>query len=454
MKHNEILKLSLAYTNLSNALQTLEAEKPEKNAIHAAVMRGYFTPQEDDLLWSLVSRYLTIRNGFWEIIDAMADEFHEDSDTIKTPDDWRHFLIGYAASCQVVRMGRLLVDDVASHSLVQRKVNEGSPQHRIARKVYTQIFDSLSSGDNAMKMQYMMAFVDTNRHYIKTLSHDQIVGVIVADLDALNSVLDSSFRAYLRLRLRFVWHSIRRRLMSSKQKSSSTFLQHSGAIVSDIGLHENKRVTEGVQQQLLDILQPGDVLATRNDRVAINLFLPGYWPHTALYIGSEDERRALGMDVDESIGQRWSGEIRVLEAKKDGVFFRPLAETLFVDECVILRPQLTTAEIVTGLERICLHEGKGYNFDFDFFRSDRLVCTEVIYRAFDDLGGMHFDLLERAGRFCLTAEDIIQMGLDGNGFHVQAVFGFDGCEDRILTGESALQCLRKHADNRRSAELN
>ena len=146
-------KTQRAYHSLTEALKNLDAEQPEKTTINGAIERGYFLPEEDDLLWSLISRYLTIRAGFWELINDMSAHFSDDIENVKTLDDWRHFLLGYASSCQAVRMARLLIDELAKSKLVQRKINEGAPQHRIPRKVYTQIYQSLSDADNAMKMQ-------------------------------------------------------------------------------------------------------------------------------------------------------------------------------------------------------------------------------------------------------------------------------------------------------------
>jgi hypothetical protein len=70
------------------------------------------------------------------------------------------------------------------------------------------------------------------------------------------------------------------------------------------------------------------------------------------------------------------------------------------------------------LGRAASHEGKGYNFDFDFLRSDRLVCTELVYRAFDGIGNVTIPLSERAGRPKLFAEDLLRgqlPGLPGDG---------------------------------------
>lgn len=436
-------KTQRAYLSLSKALINLKVEQPEQSTINTAIARGYFLPEEDDYLWSLMSRFLTIRNGFWEIINDMSAHFSDDIENVQTTDDWRHFLLGYAASCQVVSMARLLIDVLAKNSLVQRKVNEGSPQNHIPRKVFTSIYESLSDTDNAIKMQYMMNLVDANRDFIETLDKDDYVAKIVQNLEQLETTLHSSQIAFLKLRLGYLWHSIKRRFAVSKQVTSFFILENAGRVIADIGLHEESRVTPEIQEDLLEILKPGDVMVTRHDFVASNLFLPGYWPHAALYIGSGNEREALGIELDAQIAKRWSGEVRTLEAKKDGVLFRPLSETLEVDELVVIRPDLSKDEIAEGLKRVCAHEGKGYNFDFDFFRSDQLVCTEVVFRAFDGLGDLKIPLIERVGRLSLSAEDLLDMAVNKSGFLGVAAFGFEGCQSRVITGDKVLALVEK-----------
>lgn len=438
----DLEKTQRAYQALNDALMNLEAEQPEQATIDTAIQRGYFLPEEDDFLWSLISRYLTIRSGFWEIINDMSSHFSDEIDNVKTDNDWRHFLLGYASSCQAVYMARLLLDKIAKHKLVQRKINEGAPQHRIPRKVFTHIFESLSDADNAIKMQYMINFVETNRTYINSLKNDLSVGAIVQNLDKLESTLHSSQLTYIKLRLRYLWHAITRRGATSKQHTSFFILEKAGRVIAEIGDHTNKRVTPKIKDQLAKLLQPGDVIITRHDLVASNLFLPGHWPHAALYIGSEEDRKRLGIEVEEQIMSRWKGDIRTLEAQKDGVLFRPLNETLNVDELIIVRPELSTSEISTGLSRVCQHEGKGYNFDFDFFRSDKLVCTEVIYRAFDNLGKIEFKLVERAARFSLSAENILDMAVNGQGFNTIAIYGSKDCKTTLCKGQDALQKIK------------
>ena len=447
-----------AYTSLSDALDEFKQSQPEQTTIDAAVQRGYFIPEEDDYLWSLVSRYLTIRLGFWQLIEEMSAHFSDDIYNVKSVNDWRYFMIGYAASCQAVSMARLLVDQLAKHKLVQRKINEGSIQNRIPRKVFTSIYESLSDTDNAIKMQYMMNFVDANREYINTLNNDQHISEIVQNLPELEVTLHPSQLEFIKLRLSYLWHSITRHFAVGKQNSSFFVLERAGRVIAEIGDHTYKRATPEIQAKALAILKPGDVIVTRHDLVASNFFLPGYWPHTALYIGSADQRDSLGIELDNEITNKWSGEINILEAKKDGVLFRPLTETLAVDEFVILRPQLNDESLVIALSRVCQHEGKGYNFDFDFFRSDQLVCTEVIYRAFDgstiddddfdnrdgSIDGLEiieFKLIERAGRFSLSAEDILDMATNQKGFKVVAAFGFKGCERDLIVGDNVTQLV-------------
>jgi hypothetical protein len=134
-------------------------------------------------------------------------------------------------------------------------------------------------------------------------------------------------------------------------------------------------------------------------------------------------------------------DICVLEAKKDGVLLRPLRATLTVDTFVILRPNLTPQSMSNAIERALLHEGKQYNFDFNFFNSDRIVCTELIYRAYDGLEALEFPLRERAGRKTLSAEDLLDFALDTDAFAPVAIFGVKDCEDSILFGDGVRGAL-------------
>jgi len=438
----DLQKTQRAYLALTKALINLAKEQPEQKAIQTAIKRGYFLPEEDDLVWSLISRYLTIRAGFWEIINDMSAHFSDDLENVKTVDDWRHFLLGYAASCQAVTMARLLINKLASHKLVQRKINEGAPQHHIPQKVFTRVYRSLSDTDNAMKMQYMMNMVDANREFIQSLESDDVVGIVVKNLDELEKTLHPSQLAFLKLRLKYLWHALTRRGAVTKKITSFFILEKAGRVIADIGIHDDSRVTPAIQNQLEGFLQAGDVIVTRHDFVASNLFLPGYWPHAALYIGLDIEREKLGVDIDDKIARRWNDEICTLEAQKDGVLFRPLAETLDVDEFVILRPTLTTEQVARGLARAVQHEGKGYNFDFDFFSSDQLVCTEVVFRAFDGLGEIQFELIERAGRLSLSAEDLLDMAMNKKGFTAVACYGFEGCQNRLALGDKVFDLVR------------
>ena len=96
------------------------------------------------------------------------------------------------------------------------------------------------------------------------------------------------------------------------------------------------------------------------------------------------------------------------------------AETLEVDAAVLVRPPGVDAAAV--LRRALEHEGKPYDFLFDFRTADRMVCTEVVYRAYHGIGGVGFQLTETGGRLCLPAEEMLDQAMD-HGFRVVATAG-------------------------------
>ena len=262
---------------------------------------------------------------------------------------------------------------------------------------------------------------------------------IVDLLSQKDDFLENSTRALVKKRFKYRLHSFIRRHHSGFKNVTFGLFKVSGSLIAELRMHwKRKRVTPGVQRKLAKLLQPGDVIITRHDDAASNLFLPGFWPHGALYIGTQAQRQAIDPG-----GATWrekcTEENCVLEARKDGVLFRPLDDTLAVDACVVVRPRLQSPQIVEAITRAITHHGKCYDFEFDFRRSDKLVCTEVIYRAYHGIGEMEFELKKRTGRVCLSAEDILDYAVEGKFFEVQAIYGADG--NKFSNGQAALETL-------------
>src|SRR5688500_16503782 len=170
-------------------------------------------------------------------------------------------------------------------------------------------------------------------------------------------------------------------------------------------------------------LQPGDILLERRNWYASNAFLPGFWPHAAIYIGTADDLVKLGLvaprgsegfrsdnpavqqRLDEYLAPAHDGEPHtVLEAVSEGVIFNSLTESMGADYVAVLRPRLPDAQKAQAIAKAFAHVGKPYDFEFDFFSSDKLVCTELVYRSYEGL--IRFDLVKIMGRDTLPAMEI------------------------------------------------
>jgi len=432
-----------AVSALSTAVDEIAANAPDSRLLADAATRNVFSPEDEAALLSWFARFLTVRSGLWEVVGDVSAPLDGSVERVVSTDHWRCFVLGYTAACLIVRLDRLLLEEIAGESPTQRKLNEGSQLHRIPRKQYTAIFESFTNPGQARAMEEAMRFAARNRPILESMKDDEVVGSFVVDLSEREKVLEPSRRRYFSLLLNYIVHAFRRRGASARQQTLFATLETGGRLASELRDHWTPPRVPDHFEEIDALLRPGDVLVTRHDRALSNLFLPGFWPHAALYIGSEAERNRFGVAIEVDRAARWVGDRRVLEALKDGVLFRPLESTLGVDAVAVIRPRLTDDEIGEGISRAVAHEGKLYNFDFDFFRSDRLVCTEVIYRAYEGLGSIRIPLTERSGRPTLSAEDLLDLAVAGDGFEPVAVFGGPTCPDEIVVGEEARQAIRQ-----------
>src|SRR5687768_12639015 len=117
-------------------------------------------------------------------------------------------------------------------------------------------------------------------------------------------------------------------------------------------------------------LQPGDIFLERRNWFASNAFLPGFWPHAALYIGRIHDLERLGLvrrdergmwtSDDPNIRDRLDeflkpahdgGPHSVIESVSEGVIFNSIEESMHADYVAVLRPRLTDQQKAQAIAR-------------------------------------------------------------------------------------------------------
>lgn len=435
--------LSRALATVAPQLPTLDKVTHVVELVGPAEERGYFFPDEDEQVRIVFANYLTTRAALLSILDDIRpyalNEFRK-----PTGQCHEVFLIAFTTASLLVRAGRFIVDSFRKTSVTRKKLDEAEPRFGIPAKQFTQVYRSLASPQNILTYLEGIRHFDKHRDDLMGLESNALLAPVVAILKDEAPFIEKSGVYYTKLGFKYRWFSFLRRHKSAFKKFTFGLFKVSGSLIAELRMKwKRKRVTPGVQRKISRLLEPGDIIITRHDDAASNLFLPGFWPHGAFYIGTPQQRRELKSPT--SLVPPESVESCVLEARKDGVLFRPLEDTFAVDAFTVLRPKLPKTQIAEAIARGITHFGKQYDFEFDFARSDKLVCTEVIYRAYHGIGDFRFQLKTRAGRCCLSAEDLLDHAVDGSYFDVVAVYGVNG--NRFVVENRAQDILRSSYKN-------
>ena len=246
---------------------------------------------------------------------------------------------------------------------------------------------------------------------------------------------------------------------AGKGKGPTLTAQNALKIVSDFGFTTWFPVQKGVSElmsnikvwrpeislitdeqilQLQRLLLPGDILLQRREWYATNIGIPGFWTHAALYIGTPEERTHYFSDPELT---KWLAEQgsndgtfenllqarypksyqlsmkpqeekhlpRILEAIAEGVSFTTLEHSASADSIVVLRPNLSQKNIAQAIIKAFHYSGRPYDYNFDFRTDSELVCSELIYKAYqktDDSAGLSLPLSEVLGRPLISPNEI------------------------------------------------
>ncbi|MGJ8644928.1 MAG: YiiX/YebB-like N1pC/P60 family cysteine hydrolase [Luteolibacter sp.] len=394
----------------------------------AAQERGYYLPDEDDRLRNVFAGYLEMRDGLLSILGRM-EPWVDRQEKLDEEERLRMFIVAFASACLLLRSGSYVIRVAEGRPVVSRKLDEAEPRYGIARKSFTEIYRRQSSVQRMWKFYLACRFYGEHLTQIEAMADDDLVGVMVRILKEEKPFMEKRRREYVAKRFRYRLHSFIRRNRSGYENTMFQILAIGGKTISELRdpmtglIAMPKRVPGKPLEAIREYLKPGDIIVTRHKDALTNVFLPGFWPHAALYVGEQP------------------GGGNVVEAKKDGVLLRELDETLKVDAFVVLRAGVDEGVLSEVVSRAMSHVGKLFDFSFDFRQADRLACTALVYRSWHGLAGMEFKLGEQAGRFCLPAEDLMDQTIGSGLFQVVAYFG-ETCEE-VSFDEEAVEKFKR-----------
>lgn len=237
-------------------------------------------------------------------------------------------------------------------------------------------------------------------------------------------------------------------------------------------------ITSEQIEQLARKIRPGDILLQRREWYASNVGIPGFWTHAALYIGTPKERAEYFQDVtfpqqpgakggniftlNDVLQNRYPdrylvstqsdtyGHVpRVLEAIGEGVTFTTLEHSAAADSIAVLRPNLSRVDVAQAIIRSYHYSGRPYDFNFDFRTDAELVCSELIYKAYQKSNGhagLDLPLFEVVGRPLISPNEIARLfdnELKNKEQQLHFVSFLDGREKEELAVQADVESFRQ-----------
>lgn len=347
-------------------------------------------------------------------------------------------LISYGAYLLLYSSGITIIENTAHIAPFEILLNEPIPEYSIIRGQYTHLkwqvvhieeFYPFEEGylkyKNIMK-KYSDTFANDNRQYLSNLIE-------------LKYTLCKQ-----KLQSETVSNSIKNILDTFKHKSFDVLFPIQKNFALFMGLTRFTPRTDGFIsdrqcKKFIQKAQPGDILLERKEWYLSNLGIPGFWSHSAFYIGSPKELKSwsnapeilefyrakdpactgfvnyLERRYPEAYSAYLAGEKgeenRIIEGLKEGIVFHSVSGSVGIsDHAACLRPRLTKIDIIQAIEIAFQYWGREYDYTFNLLSDHELICSELIYKCYEPApgkNGLAFELSNIMGTITLPVNRIV-----------------------------------------------
>jgi len=204
--------------------------------------------------------------------------------------------------------------------------------------------------------------------------------------------------------------------------------------------------------EISQVLQPGDILVERKNWYLSNFALSGFWGHSVLYLGTALELTKWSQDINHIYIKRGYKSFidyiknkypiaykeyskqgnQVIETLAEGTLFFSLDNSVGISDCLgAIRVVLPKEKIALAIEKAFSYYGREYDFEFDFYSDDRLVCSELILNCYSPLG-IEFTLEKVRNHTALSSNMIVKQFKDNKLLEFVTFYDALDDENRVI----------------------
>ncbi|MHC5019618.1 MAG: 1-acyl-sn-glycerol-3-phosphate acyltransferase [Planctomycetota bacterium] len=404
-----------AVARVMQGLDALEADARTLRREFAEGKRSYVVQADNDILRELLRRFLTFRAALLRV----AWRYQRSEELADPALRLEAFLTDYAALALLHDASLKFVYAFDVDAEAVGRLNEPEPNWDIPPGLYDSVRRSLANPANRRLLAASAALYDQRReefarHGLGLAGRYRHLHDAVTRGRATAERLDPSL-ATARVAVADLAGLVKQ-VRYETQSAFSTWLGDFKIRRPNDGRHP---ITPVLQTRLRERLQPGDIVLERRNWFLSNAFLPGFWPHTALYVGTVADLEARGLTVRPEVAAQLErfrapdaeGHTHVfIESISEGVVFTSMEHSVGeADAVAVLRPDVPPEEVNDAIAAAFGLVGRPYDFEFDFASTDKLVCTELVYRAYGgNSGTLQFPIELIMGRTTMPAVNLVE----------------------------------------------
>ncbi len=371
---------------------------------------SYYNDEDNDKISQLMLTYLNCRR---ELLDLIL--LYRARHTIEDRGlELRAWLLDLGAACQLYAYAAQMIAELDGSPQMIAKLNEGDPAWGVPVGVYDSILDRLSHEPNLDPLRralrdYSATKEEYAEHDLVDQAPQQIFHAVIQAVnlkDQEQGLIAGASREARELTDDLIYHG---------QSSISQLMGNTRVRQRAHGA----RLRPGQLNKVRELVKPGDLLFERQDWYLSRAFMPGYWAHAALYVGTPEDIEAMGLQDHPWVKPHWEefkkrgtdGDVHaIIEAVPSGVRFSTMEHCMGIaDSAVVLRPtRVSDDDIKEAVVRAFRHLGKPYDFEFDFFSADKLICTELVVRAYAESDDLEFSMVDVMGRQTIPPTEMIR----------------------------------------------